>query len=283
VLISIIVPACDAQGTIARAVGSLIGQEWQEWEAIIVADDLFDYENMLRSQGVRDRRLVFVSTGQRRSGCHRARNVGLAAARGEVVGALDADDAFHPKRLSALAPVADRSGAAADNLLIVNDADGSLMYPVMGDLAAPVRIGIGAMLRLTAPLVPLIRREHAQPRTEGVEYAEDVIANLRLIDRLGSLLVVPAQHYEYRIRAGSIANDDDSGEAFERAYSSYIERLESGDAFGVAPANRDAAKSGLVHKRKLNRAFRAAYEADRSLNFQSFVSGTRNAVQPPDG
>lgn len=272
VLISIIVPACDAQATILRTIRSLLAQTWPDWEAIVVADDHFDYAALLRSEGVDEPRVRFATTGARRSGCHRTRNVGLAAARGDLVGMLDADDAFHPERLSALAPLAARAGAAADNLLVIDDRDGTPMYPAMGTLAAPKNLGIAEFLRLTAPLVPLIRREHAQPRTEGVEYAEDVIGNLRLIDRLGSLPVTPAQHYLYRIRAGSIANDDRAGDEFETAYTDYIDRLTDGDGFGIAKENRAAARDGLIHKRNLNRKFRAAFKADRTLNFQTFVA-----------
>jgi glycosyltransferase involved in cell wall biosynthesis len=281
-LVSIVIPACDAQSCIGRAVRSLIVQDWPQWEAIIVADDLFDYAAMFAAQNLRDPRLTFVSTGRRRSGCHHARNIGLSAASGELIGALDADDAFHPQRLATLAPVAAEHGAAADNLLVVADKDGSVMYPVMGHLTAPVSLGIDAFMSLTAPVVPLIRREHAQPRVEGVEYAEDVIANLRLIDRLGSLLVTPATHYEYRIRAGSIANDDRAGAEFERAYTDYIERLATGDGFGISATNRAVARAGLIRKRTLNRAFQAAWQSDRTLNFQAFVArGKGGYAWPP--
>jgi succinoglycan biosynthesis protein ExoO len=278
-LISIIIPACEAQATISRAVRSLLAQDWREWEAIIVADDGFDYSHLLKSDGFLDPRLLFVSTGGRRTGCHRARNVGLSAARGALIGALDADDEFHPRRLSLLAPLAARCGAAADNLAVVADGDGSLMYPVMGQLAAPVSIGIDAFMRLTAPLVPLIRREHARPRTDGVEYAEDVIANLMLIDRLGSLTVLPNPYYQYRIRAGSVANHDRAGDEFETAYSDYVERLSSGDGFGISPGNRAAAMNGLIGKRALNRDFAAAFQSDRTMNLQSFVARRRLAVR----
>ncbi len=267
-----IIPACDAQATISRAIRSLLAQTWAEWEAIVVVDDHFDYAALLRAERIDDPRVAFASTGRRRSGCHRARNVGLALARGDLVGMLDADDTFHPARLASLVPLAARAGAAADNLLVIDDRDGSPMYPALGPLAAPKSIGIAEFLRLTAPLVPLIRREHAQARTEGVEYAEDVIGNLRLIDRLGFLPVTPERHYQYRIRAGSIANDDRAGDEFERAYTDYIDRLSDGDGFGIADKNRAAARDGLIHKRNLNRAFSAAFQTDRTLNFQTFVA-----------
>src|SRR3712207_138328 len=107
-LISVVIPACAAEATLARAVRSLIAQSWTDWEGIIVSDDGVDYEALAQARGFFDERLRFVSTGHVRSGCHNARNVGLAATRGELIAALDADDLFHPERLPRLAPIAAR-------------------------------------------------------------------------------------------------------------------------------------------------------------------------------
>ncbi|MDA8252562.1 MAG: glycosyltransferase [Rhodospirillales bacterium] len=271
-LVSIVIPACDAQGVLARAVGSLRAQAWDDWEAIIVADDLGDYAGVLAAQGIIEPRLRFATTGRRRSGCHRARNVGLALARGALVGALDADDLLRPHHLATLAPLALHHGAAADNLAVVREQDARLLYPVLGDAAAPRRLDLAALLALTAPLVPLVRRELAMPRLDGVEYAEDVIANLRLIGRLGSLLVVQDSLYEYRVAAGSIAHSPDAAAAFDRAYGDYVGRLAQGDGFGLPAELRAAAAAGLAGKRALNAAFAAALQAEPGLDFQAFVA-----------
>src|SRR5690348_11177775 len=86
-LISVVIPAYHAAATIARAVTSLLRQTWTDWEGIVVSDDGTDYAAVLRRAGIADERLRFVSTGRVGSGCHRARNVGLAAARGELIAA----------------------------------------------------------------------------------------------------------------------------------------------------------------------------------------------------
>jgi succinoglycan biosynthesis protein ExoO len=272
-LVSIVIPACDAQATIGRAIGSLLAQTWTGWEAIVVADDRFDYANFLRSRGVTDERVRFASTGAVRTGCHRARNVGLAVVRGDLVGALDADDLFNVSRLERLVPLTLEHGAAADNLAVMHEESGATLYQPLGSLAGPARVGIGQLLALTAPLVPLIRRDHVLPRADGVEYAEDVIANLQLIDRAGPLVTVPEALYEYRVIPGSIAHDDRSGDAFDAAYAAYIARVQSGDGFGLSDAARPAAAEGLRAKRALNRRFAQAREADKTLNFQTFAAG----------
>src|ERR1700761_8166448 len=127
-LVSVVIPACQAAATIGRAVASLLAQTYRCWEAIIVADDAQDYAAILADSGITDSRLRFVSTGAVRSGCHNARNVGLAAARGEIIAQLDADDRYDARRLEALAPLAATRGAVVDKVAVVSDLTGQMLY-----------------------------------------------------------------------------------------------------------------------------------------------------------
>lgn len=271
-LVSIVVPACAAEATIARAIASLAAQTWPDWEAVVVADDGADYAAVLARAGLTDPRLRFVSTGGVRTGCHHARNVGLAAVTGDIVCHLDADDVFAPERLGVLAPLAERHGAAVDNTAVVADDTGALLYRAFGDLAAPFEMTLERFITLSVPLFPLMRREHAEPRLAGIEFAEDVVANLRLIDRLGALHVTPRTLMDYRVVGGSICHSDDSAARFDRAYAALIGRLAHGDGLGLLPASRPIARDGVIAKRALNAAFGEARKQDPTLNFQSYVA-----------
>ncbi len=279
--VSVIIPACDAQSTLLRALASLRAQTWAAWEAIVVADDRFDYAAFLSGQGFADERLRHATTGHVRSGTHNARNIGLAKVRGDLVAMLDADDLLHPDYLSVLSTVAGDHGAAADNLAVVRETDGALLYRVLGNASEPGRLDLGAFLALSAPLVPVVRRDYALPRLAGIEYAEDVIANLRLIDALGGLPVVPQSLYEYRIVTGSLSNSTGAAEAFDAAYASYVSRLESGDGLALSPANRTEAAQGLADKRALNQAFAATLRREPGLSFQEFAARQHGAQQAP--
>ena len=270
--VSVIIPACDAQATIARAVDALQAQSHADWEAWVVADDLFDYEAFLGAALGPEPRLRFASTGRVRSGCHTARNVAFPLIAGDYVTQLDADDEITPTRLADLLPLAARHGAAADNLAIVDDATGAPLSRPMAPFDGVRMLDMAAFMRLNAPLVPLIKREFAKPRAVGVELSEDVIANIQVIDSIGALPVLGEASYVYRVRTGSIAHSDDSAARFEAAYSAYIARLESGDGFGVSARGKPAALDGLIAKRALNRAFAAAAAKDPTLNFQAFAA-----------
>ncbi|NBU15030.1 MAG: hypothetical protein EBT35_10610 [Alphaproteobacteria bacterium] len=142
---------------------------------------------------------------------------------------------------------------------------------VLGDTADMTLLTLQDFMTLNAPLVPLIRHDHCLPRVPGVEFSEDVIANIQLIDRIGLLPVTASSSYIYRIRQGSIANSASSNEKFERGYSDYIDRLEQGDGFGLKPENRLIASEGLIAKRALNRAYMDAQTHEPQLGFQEFV------------
>jgi succinoglycan biosynthesis protein ExoO len=278
-LVSIVIPACDAQATIGRAVRSLIAQSWTAWEGIIVSDDGFDYAAHARAEGYDDARLRFVSTGRVRSGCHNARNVGLAATRGDLIGALDADDLFAPERLAWLAPLAAEHGAAVDNPRVVSESTGATLGRAFGeDVRA---LDLTGFLALNVPLFPVVARAHAQPRLAGIEYAEDVVANARLIDRIGRLPALPDPLFEYRVVSGSACHSDNSADVFDGSYGEILERIENGDGLGLSEPNREIAIAGFRRKRELNRSFAAAQQKDPELDFQTFCA-QRSSAQTPD-
>lgn len=269
--VSIIIPACDAEATLARAVISLIQQTEHDWYAIIVSDDKRDYAALLASKGLSDSRLAFASTGLYRSGCHNARNVGFEFITGDYVTQLDADDTFTADRLARLKPLAARYGAAADNLMMIDEETEDVIGTVLDETSEIQRLTLLDFMTLNAPLVPLIRRDHCLRRVPGVEFSEDVIANIQLIDRIGLLPVTPSSSYIYRINMKSMANKEGAVEKFERGYSDYINRLESGDGFGLKTENRVIAREGLVKKRALNREYAEAATKNPKLTFSEFV------------
>jgi len=270
---SVIIPAYRAQDCLVRALASLRAQTLTDWQAVIVSDDGFDYRALVEAAGMLDGRLVFVSTGRIGSGCHHARNVGLGAISGDAVSWLDADDEWLPQRLETLLPLARNYGAAADLLQCVDEQTGQPL-PQSQELETGLKhLDLAAFMRLDQPLVPLFLREHVQERIEGAEMAEDVLANIRLIDRIGTLPLVPRQLYRYYIRASSLAHSKQAEDRFDQAYADYMARLDHGDGFGLGPASRVAALAGFARKRALNQAYAEARRARPALTFQDFVSG----------
>jgi len=271
-LVSVITAACDAQRTLGRMVESLKAQTHAGWEAIVVADDGYDYEAHLRRDGLNDRRIAFVSTGCVHSGTFKARNLGLSHAQGDIVATLDADDLFRPARLATLVPLVREHGVATDNPAVVDNDTGRLLYRAFDAAGRTGQIGIAALLDLTTPLFPVMTRELAMPQVEDITHGDDVVANLRLIDRAGPMLALPESLMEYRVVTGSVCHAPNSALMFDQAYGDILTRLQHGDGFALSEANRAVAAAGIVRKRALNREFARAQASDPDLNFQQFAA-----------
>lgn len=270
-LVSVVVPACDAQARLPDAVASLIDQTWQNWEAIVVADDGFDYGALLRDAGLTDRRIRHATTGGRRTGCHRARNAGYALAQGDIIADLDADDVFYPPRLATLVPPAREHGAATDNSAVISEDSGLALYHLFSNLKQNLKIDAAAFFTRTCPIFPVVRRDAHRPRLDGIEYAEDVVANLQLIGRIGAIVVVPQTLMEYRVVAGSMSHDDDSAQRFDKTYADILDRIMRNE-LGLPAALRDIARDGFERKRALNRDLAEAQRENPKLDFQTFVA-----------
>lgn len=96
--VSIVTPAHNAATTLTRMFDSVARQRVAEREHIVVVDGSTDgTESLARSHAARDPRIVVLV--QANGGASAARNAGLAAARGEWVLFLDADDTIAPDHL----------------------------------------------------------------------------------------------------------------------------------------------------------------------------------------
>lgn len=93
-LVSVIVPAYQAEAYLDEALKSVLAQDYDEYEVILVDDGSTDRTaEIAAAHGVRVLR-------QSNRGPAAARNAGLAVARGELLAILDADDLWPPERLS---------------------------------------------------------------------------------------------------------------------------------------------------------------------------------------
>ncbi|SIN77435.1 glycosyltransferase family 2 protein [Vannielia litorea] len=97
-LASIIVPAFNVEATLAETLTALLAQTYPDFEIIVVDDGSTDRTPLIAQRFARDARLRIVQQGNR--GLAGARNSGIQAARGEIIGFCDADDLWHPEKLA---------------------------------------------------------------------------------------------------------------------------------------------------------------------------------------
>lgn len=112
-LVSVLLPAWQAEATLGAALRSVRRQTLAEWECVVVDDGSTDGTGAVaRACAAADAR-VRVLHGPHR-GLVAALNAGLAACRGQFVARMDADDVMHRERLAAqVAALAAAPGLAA--------------------------------------------------------------------------------------------------------------------------------------------------------------------------
>lgn len=98
-LVSVIMPAFNAETYISTSMESVLSQTWRNIELIVVDDASTDRTLEIAGKAAqRDKRIKIVSCPENMGvGC--ARNVGLLRATGEFVTVQDADDWGHPKKI----------------------------------------------------------------------------------------------------------------------------------------------------------------------------------------
>jgi glycosyltransferase involved in cell wall biosynthesis len=93
-----LIPAFNAAATIRRAIDSALAQTYQSLEVVVVDDGSGDKTSEIVGSYARDDvRLIRLSSNQGASG---AVNEGIAAAKGEFIAFLDADDEWLPTKLA---------------------------------------------------------------------------------------------------------------------------------------------------------------------------------------
>ena len=98
-MISVIMPVYNGERFLSEAIDSILAQTIGNFELIIVDDGSTDGSaQIIKEYAQRDGRVCVLQHGENR-GQAAARNSGLAAAQGEYIIGMDADDISPPERL----------------------------------------------------------------------------------------------------------------------------------------------------------------------------------------
>lgn len=98
-LVSVIMPAHNAEQHIGQAIRSVQQQTVEDWELIILDDCSTDATGQIVTQEARKDSRIRLYRNTENLGVAKSRNRGLALRRGDHVAFLDSDDTWHPEKL----------------------------------------------------------------------------------------------------------------------------------------------------------------------------------------
>ena len=108
-LISVIIPAYNAEKVLPRCLDSLICQTWPAWEVLVVNDGSKDRtEEICRAYAKENPGIRLLA--QKNAGPSAARNNGLEQARGKYISFVDSDDWVEPDYLKTLVQTREEGG-----------------------------------------------------------------------------------------------------------------------------------------------------------------------------
>jgi glycosyltransferase involved in cell wall biosynthesis len=222
---SIIVPAFNVEKTLAETLHSLLAQTYPSFEIIIVDDGSSDHTARIAHDFARDRRIRVLR--QENRGLAGARNTGIAAARGDVIGFCDADDLWLPEKLATHVKHLNSHpniGISYSGSALINDAGNLLSQTQRPRLKAvdaaiifkrnPIGNGSAVVLRRAVFDAIAYRPHHEHSRDwcfdETFRQSEDIECWLRIALKTDwTFEGVPGLLTQYRISAGGLSSATD--------------------------------------------------------------------------
>lgn len=109
-MVSVIVPVYKSEKTLERCVQSLLAQDYEDIEILLIVDGPPDGSGILADELAKtDERIRVIN--QTNQGVSKARNRGIAEARGEYLRFLDSDDFVEKRSISPLVEAMERDGS----------------------------------------------------------------------------------------------------------------------------------------------------------------------------
>ncbi|MGN8119626.1 glycosyltransferase family 2 protein [Labrys sp. 22185] len=220
--ISFLIACFNAERTVEAAIVSALAQHNVTVEVIVV-DDVSEDGTLARATALaREEPRVRILAQEINAGPAAARNRALAAARGEWVAILDADDYVAPGRSEHLIGLASEhaSQVVADNLMRFRDDTPEVAWPLLPHRYGyePFAVGLVDYLdrnRMTdgdaalGYLKPMFQRAFLQSNgityDEGLRIGEDFNFVLQALCAGARFTITPQAFYYYRMVAGSLS------------------------------------------------------------------------------
>lgn len=247
-MISVVVPAYNAERWLEAAVASVMAQTVSDWELVLVDDGSTDRTPVIcDSLGAGDRRIRVLHTSN--GGLSVARNNGIELASGEWLAFLDADDLLHPQFMETMLAAAERTGADIVNCGMLKFEGCDCPFLPISD-NTPKEI----LDSMTAIELALYQRKDVQTSASGKIYRrelwkserftpgtwyEDLDIFYRIWSKSRKFVQVNAEMYGYRQHPQSFLHRFTPGRMDMLRVTERLENWIAGNMPRLLPAARD--------------------------------------------
>ncbi len=200
-LVTVVVPTYNPDTGLVNTVESLVQQSWQRLEILVVDDASIAGREHIEAAAHLDERVRVIRMEQN-SGAYTARNAGFAAATGEFVTVLDADDISHSRRIELqVAPLLAHPEAVATGIAGIR-MFGNGELTMFGFYTA--RRNYSAFLFRRAEVMAALGRFDDVRKSGDVEFLG------RLLARFGEQAVIRVRKHlsMVQLTAGSLSRND---------------------------------------------------------------------------
>ena len=235
--ISIIIPVYNAEDYLDRCLQSILSQDFNSYEVILVDDGSSDASSLICDRySATDSR--FRTIHKPNGGVSSARNAGIDLAKGEYLMFVDSDDALLPSAVKALTEGLDGEDMVLGGYVTyIDSVPKKEMNPRESETFEGARMDEFFKRKncemLDAPWAKLFRRKAvgALRFNESLSYAEDKLFVFAFMASCSSVRTCREFVYAYHLRSGSLGSDVVSDRhliqlrRFLPAYSAVIMRL----------------------------------------------------------
>lgn len=205
-MVSIIMPAYNAERYIEESIQSVLKQSYTDWELILIDDCSTDRTSQLIAEYTQRYPNIHVHRNQQNLGVAESRNLGLSLASGEWIAFLDSDDCWHPDKLRLQMELADSDDAIFlfTGSAFINENSQPLNYY----LPAPEKINYHELLKqnVVSCSSVMIQKEliRQYPMKHASSMHEDFAVWLQILrDKQICAYGIDQPLLIYRIRSGS--------------------------------------------------------------------------------
>lgn len=215
-LVTVIVPAYNAAGTIGATLDGILAQTYANLEILVIDDGSTDATvSIAQAYAQRDKRIVLIQIPN--GGVASARNHGLAVCNGHYVAPVDADDIWHPTKLEKQMAVMLNGGpelGVVYTLYRAIDENGDVLWSspprvfagwVLSQLLFVNFVGNGSSLLFRKSAALEAGGYDSGLRAAGAEGCEDVLLQLGLASRY-QFGCVPEYLVGYRLASGTMSS-----------------------------------------------------------------------------